>query len=241
MEVVDGVVEHEISMALALTGADSIVGRAIAISTSDNCDNTDGLELIAWGVIGVTSDFTGSASTDMKYAKCYFQGTINAPSVSGFALLKEVNNTVEIYAEIKGLNGTHGFHIHEVGNISSDDGTAAGGHYNPNGVEHGLPDSDKDRHLGDLGNIKDQGDAEVYTFHHTFTDFISLSGEHGVLGRAMMIHQKEDIGTQPAGDAGSRYAQCVIGATESFDMPSSASKFVIPAIIIIALMTIVVL
>ena len=37
--------------------------------------------------------------------------------------------------------GLHGFHIHEIGDLS-DDCKAAGGHYNPMEMNHGSPGSE---------------------------------------------------------------------------------------------------
>ena len=40
---------------------------------------------------------------------------------------------VEVIAQVEGLNpgAQHGFHIHEFGDLSNNDGTSCGGHYNP--------------------------------------------------------------------------------------------------------------
>ena len=50
--------------------------------------------------------------------------------------------------------GLHGFHIH--GSADFSDGcSSTGGHWNPDGTNHGAPDNaDADKHLGDLGNIE---------------------------------------------------------------------------------------
>lgn len=42
-------------------------------------------------------------------------------------------------------------------------------------------------------------------------DMLSLSGANNIIGRMVILHEKQDVCTQPVGDAGSRYAQCVIG------------------------------
>lgn len=46
----------------------------------------------------------------------------------------------------------HGFHIHTLGLIN-DNCIAAESHFNPENKTHGSP-ADKNRHVGDLGNIK---------------------------------------------------------------------------------------
>lgn len=39
-----------------------------------------------------------------------------------------------------------------------------------------------------------------------------LLGDQSVIGRAIIVHEKADDGcTQPTGNSGARYAQCVIG------------------------------
>jgi len=117
---------------------------------------------------------------------------------------------VQISGEITGLTpGKHGFHIHEFGDVTSADGMATGGHFNPDMHKHGGPD-DKERHAGDFGNIEanDDGKATI-----KMTDkHISLTGANSILGRALIVHAKaDDLKTQPSGDAGARIAQGVIG------------------------------
>src|SRR5947208_3609893 len=52
--------------------------------------------------------------------------------VSGMVTFTQKGNAIEITGEIVGLTpGKHGFHIHEFGDISSTDGLATGGHFNP--------------------------------------------------------------------------------------------------------------
>src|SRR5207302_1116699 len=63
-------------------------------------------------------------------------------------------NEIEISGEIMGLTpGMHAFHVHEFGDCSAPDAMSAGGHFNPDDQPHGSPHS-KERHVGDLGNIK---------------------------------------------------------------------------------------
>lgn len=80
---------------------------------------------------------------------------------------------------------------------------------------HGAP-IDTERHVGDLGNIEADGTG-VATIN--FTDkVIDLEGAHNIIGRAVVVHEKEDDlgkGGQPdsltTGNAGGRVACGVIG------------------------------
>src|SRR5438445_8383392 len=69
---------------------------------------------------------------------------------------------VKVVADLEGLSPgqKHAFHIHQYGDCSSPDGMSAGGHYNPEKHQHGLPETES-RHAGDLGNVQadDQGKA----------------------------------------------------------------------------------
>ena len=91
---------------------------------------------------------------------------------------------------IKGLEpGEHGFHIHEFGDLS-DGCASAGGHYNPDGVDHG--DIDKG-HVGDLGNItaNEKGEARFKIVARR----VDLSGDRSVVGRAVVVHaDRDDLG-----------------------------------------------
>ena len=74
--------------------------------------------------------------------------------------------------------------------------------------KHGGPD-DQNRHAGDMGNVKTdaQGKAKV----DATIKGVSLSGEHGVVGKSVIVHAKaDDLKSQPSGDAGGRVAGGVI-------------------------------
>jgi len=117
---------------------------------------------------------------------------------------------VRIEADLSGLKpGKHGFHIHQWGDCSAPDGTSAGGHYNPFNKRHGGP-TDKERHVGDLGNIMAQPDGEAH--YERIDKTISLEGPNSIIGRAVIVHAGEDdLASQPTGGAGTRVACGVIG------------------------------
>jgi Cu-Zn family superoxide dismutase len=105
--------------------------------------------------------------------------------------------------------GTHGLHIHETGDCSSDDFKSAGGHFNPTGMPHGSPD-DAERHAGDLGNIEvgEDGVGELTLV----SDMVTVTeGESSVVGLGVILHEgADDFESQPTGAAGSRLACGVV-------------------------------
>lgn len=137
--------------------------------------------------------------------------------VSGQLTIEQEGRRVQITGVVRGLepNSKHGFHIHEFGDLSDlQKGQSVGDHFSPEGTPHGRPDDPADkRHVGDLGNIEanDEGIAEI----RMRDELVSLRGPHSVVGRAFVVHEKEDTFTQPSGDAGDRIAFGTIGIAKS--------------------------
>jgi superoxide dismutase, Cu-Zn family len=131
-------------------------------------------------------------------------------NVSGIVTFSQMSAGVKIEAEIAGLSpGKHGFHIHEFGDCSAVDGTSAGGHYNPTVQPHAGP-AQKERHMGDLGNIEaDDSGKAVYDR----VDFqVVVNGPDSIIGRGIIVHAgMDDLKSQPSGAAGPRVACGVIG------------------------------
>jgi Cu-Zn family superoxide dismutase len=124
--------------------------------------------------------------------------------VEGRVTFTEAEKGIHVHAEISGLTpGEHGFHVHEYG-VWSEDGMAAGGHYNPAPKqEHGKREAMK-RHVGDLGNIKANANGNVEAdFNDTH---LSFYGPHSIIGRGLVVHEKADDYGQPVGNAGGRVA-----------------------------------
>ena len=135
-------------------------------------------------------------------------------SVSGTVTFSRVSEGVKVVADLSGLTpGKHGFHIHEFGDCSSPDGTAAGGHFNPSGSPHGAP-MDMSRHAGDMGNLEADASGKA---HLEYVDsHMSFDGPDSILGRSVIIHAREDdMKTQPTGNAGPRIACGVIGVAKA--------------------------
>ena len=129
----------------------------------------------------------------------------------GSVLFEMVGDAVTVTASVKGLGAgtTHGFHIHEFGDVSKPDGKGTGGHFNPDGHDHALMDPHTG-HAGDLGNLKADADGHA-TYSATFKGLTLYDGARAIMGRGVIIHAKPDDGGQPTGNAGARIAQGVIG------------------------------
>ena len=151
----------------------------------------------------------GKPAEAPQRAVCVLRGTAGHEGVHGIVTFTRQGDRVRVVAHVKGLTpGRHGFHIHTYGDLSAPDGTSAGGHFNPEGVRHGLP-GQRPRHVGDMGNL--EADAHGVATLDRLDDRIRLSGPHGVIGRAIVVHAKPDDGGQPTGHAGARVAVGVIG------------------------------
>jgi len=153
---------------------------------------------------------SGADSSAIKQAIAVLHATAGQ-QCHGVVRFTQEDDSVKVVADIEGLTPgqKHAFHIHQNGDCSAPDGMSAGGHYNPEGHQHGLPDA-QNRHAGDLGNIQADNDGKV---HYEITvNNISLSGpKNPILGRGVIVHAKPDDGGQPVGNAGPRIACGVVG------------------------------
>ena len=141
--------------------------------------------------------------------------------VNGLVKMTQVEGQkVQISAQITGLaKGTHGFHIHQFGNLTEGCKTA-GPHFNPAGTTHGGPDMEV-RHVGDLGNCE-AGDDGVAKYERE-DGLVMLYGENSVIGRSFVVHADvDDLGegghelSKTTGNAGARLACGVIGLSGPF-------------------------
>lgn len=175
--------------------------------------------LLASCTQGEMSDSSTEANTDQEAVEMAPEITkatavinpTDGSETSGVVTFTQTDEGVRVQATVAGLDTEtrHGFHIHQYGDCRAPDGTSAGGHFNPEDVEHGAP-TDDIRHIGDLGNLPTnaQGTADV-----DFVDtHLELSGPNSILGRGVIVHAgTDDFTSQPTGAAGSRLACGVIG------------------------------
>jgi superoxide dismutase, Cu-Zn family len=154
----------------------------------------------------------GTPAAQVTKAICVVQA-LGGNKVAGKVVFTQSRDGVEINAELTGLTpGEHGFHVHEFGDCSMDDGTCAGGHFNPTGAPHAGPDAAQ-RHAGDLGNIK--ADESGKATYQRVDKMLSLNGPNSIIGRAIIVHaDPDDLKSQPSGNAGARIGCGVIGIAD---------------------------
>jgi len=140
------------------------------------------------------------------------------PPIKGTVEFEEKGTKVVIKGNLKSTkykNSSHGFHIHEAGDLS-DKCMGESGHFNPYNKTHGGPTS-KERHVGDLGNIR--FDARGVAKFRMEDNLVKLRGtKANVIGRSVVIHEDpDDLGmgnhsdSSTTGHAGKRITCAVIG------------------------------
>lgn len=109
--------------------------------------------------------------------------------------------------------GEHAVHIHQNPACDAPDFKSAGGHFNPEGKQHGTMNP-MGHHAGDLPRNVTVG--EQHTAQVSFKmGYLSLdpASPNSVMGHSIMVHEKaDDMKTDPAGNAGNRIACGVISA-----------------------------
>ena len=138
-----------------------------------------------------------------RHASATFIDAAGAP-IGWARLVEDGTGIVHVSIHVKGLApGRHGVHIHGVG-ACSPTFAAAGGHYNPLGLEHGL-DNPNGPHAGDLPNlvVNENGNGRL----NAKTDRVTLTAGLATLfdadGSAIIIHANPDDQVTNIGNGGS--------------------------------------
>ncbi len=127
-------------------------------------------------------------------------------TVSGTVTFTEKNGKVMMEASIKGLTpGEHAIHIHKKGDCSSDDGTSAGGHWNPTEDKHGKW-KHGEFHSGDIGNLIADNDGNATLKKESDFWCIGCKDDNkNIINHAIIVHaSSDDFTSQPSGAAGKR-------------------------------------
>lgn len=128
-------------------------------------------------------------------------------NLSGNAVFTEENGEVTMTAVIDGLaEGMHAIHIHENADCSAEDGSSAGGHWNPTFEKHGKWGDPEGYHKGDIGNFKVDANGNGTITMTTDEWCIGCDDEtKNIIGKSVVIHDGvDDFTSQPSGAAGTR-------------------------------------
>jgi superoxide dismutase, Cu-Zn family len=141
--------------------------------------------------------YAGTAVAELK-------GIASDSRMKGKLKFTEEKGGVVVLGEFsKAPTGKHGIHIHEKGSCE-DAGRAAGGHLNPSGNPHGYAPKDfpLHSHPGDMGNIQVDIDGNATYKVHMPELGLAASSRYDIRKRAVIITEKEDDFSQPAGNSG---------------------------------------
>lgn len=140
----------------------------------------------------------------LKHPAAYanLTGSKDTAGLTGVVRFYQQPGGIVVEVSVRGLPenqaGMYGFHIHEGNACSGTDFSTAGGHFNPNYLQH-------PRHAGDLPSLLS---CNGKAYMRVLTDRFSIQD---ILGRTVVIHNMpDDFRSQPSGDSGDKIACGVI-------------------------------
>lgn len=119
-------------------------------------------------------------------------------NIQGTVTFEQLPNNVLVTYNIINLppKQDFGFHIHEIGDCSSDDGKSAGGHFFPLTPTGGTSKENPGRFAGDLQMLhSDETGLAEGTYK---TNKFTVAKNRAIVGRAVIIHAAEDDVTKPS-------------------------------------------
>jgi Cu-Zn family superoxide dismutase len=143
----------------------------------------------------------------------------NGPDVQGHVVATPCRGGVDVIAVFDKLPpGDHGFHIHKAGDMRQKDCMGLCEHYDKGRHRHGAgPMSHRERHTGDLGNIRKRGTRRCKK-----TYCLPNVTVRDLWGRSIIVHEgKDDLGlgahedSHTTGHSGGRMACAIFGRTQS--------------------------
>jgi Cu-Zn family superoxide dismutase len=173
---------------------------------------TSGIRLLALGSLVLAGCASTSRSTPTSAT-----ADLKNPSgqTVGRALLTPTAAGVQLVVEVQGLPpGPKALHIHETGACTAPGFTSAGGHFNPDGKQHGS-DNPRGAHAGDLPNLVIGSDGTGRLVVNTDRISLATDGRATSLldadGSALVVHAApDDLKTDPTGNSGGRIACGVV-------------------------------
>ncbi len=135
-------------------------------------------------------------------------------TVASVALTEQTGGVRIVLTATKLPAGQHGWHVHAVGKCDAPDFTTAGGHFNPDGKQHGAQNP-QGAHAGDLGNLAAAADGSARA--DVVAKVTLAAGAASLLktdGTAIIVHAvADDEKTDPTGNSGARIACGVVKAS----------------------------
>lgn len=134
---------------------------------------------------------------------------------AGTATFKQKKNGVEVKVALENIPfGEHGVHIHQNAVCEAPDFKSAGGHFNPDGKQHGFENA-AGHHAGDTPSNVSVGEDHHGSATWTLTAVTLQPGAPNSLfangGTSIIVHEKgDDMKTDPSGNSGNRIACGVI-------------------------------
>ena len=136
---------------------------------------------------------------------------------AGTATFQQEKGKLSIKVELKNLPvGEHGVHIHAKPLCEGPDFKTAGGHFNPDGKQHGTLNP-MGHHNGDMPQNISIGENHTgeatYKVNYLSMDPAAPNSIFANGGTSIMVHEKpDDMKTDPTGNAGNRIACGIITA-----------------------------
>ena len=137
-------------------------------------------------------------------------------SPAGTATFKEAKDGKGLSITVKLHDipfGEHAVHVHQNATCDAPDFKGAGGHFNPDGKQHGMENA-MGHHAGDMPKNISIGENRAGEITYK-VDYLTLApgAPNSVLGHAIVVHEKaDDMKTDPTGNAGNRIACGLITA-----------------------------
>ena len=148
--------------------------------------------LLALLLMGACTDGGQSPGESGAQATALLRGVDSTEM--GEVALTEGPNGVLVSGETRGLSpGAHGFHIHAIGACESDF-AAAGDHFNPGELEHGLL-HEGGAHVGDLPNIHAKQDGVARADFFTTAVTLGRGADHSLFDAdGIGVHRSRPTG-----------------------------------------------